>query len=235
MIAVIPARGGSKRVPLKNIRAFHGRPIIAYSIEAAKRSELFSQIIVSTDDERIAEVALREGAQVLMRPAELADDYVGTQAVVRHALLEVEDGKLDSMTLQLPEEYACCIYATAPFLRAQYLRIAHERLMASGKDYAFGVTGFGFPIQRALTMDENGVISAAWPEHRDTRSQDLPPRWHDAGQFYYGRARAFLDDVPLYSQHSIGIPLPQHEVCDIDDNDDWVRAERMYAATEGAA
>jgi pseudaminic acid cytidylyltransferase len=223
-IAVIPARGGSKRIPRKNIKLFCGRPIIAYSISAAQQTGLFDQIIVSTDDEEIASVALAAGATVpYMRPRDIADDFTGTNAVVKHAVNWFnEQGHGIS--------YACCIYATAPLVQARYIQEGHHALAASDAAFAFSVTSYAFPIQRALRMNATGRVDAFAPEHRMTRSQDLEPAYHDAGQFYWGTAHAFLHDVPLFSPHSIGIVLPRYLVQDIDTPEDWEQAELMFQA-----
>ena len=220
-LAIIPARGGSKRIPRKNIRDFLGKPIIAYSIEAAQKCGLFDHIVVSTDDAEIADVARGFGAEVpFMRPAPLADDLTGTAAVMKHAL-QMLDGTAR------PAEFACCIYATAPFVTPQDLQAGFELLQTTRKDYAFSVTSFGFPIQRALRLKEGGV-EPIYPQYRETRSQDLEEAYQDAGQFYWGRASAWLADVAVYSQSSAPIILPRYCVQDIDTLEDWKRAELMY-------
>lgn len=223
-IAVIPARGGSKRIPRKNIHPFCGKPIIAYSIEAAQASGLFDEIIVSTDDEEIAEVARQIGAKVpFVRPKEISDDHTGTNAVVKHAIAWLIERGNDVT-------HACCIYATAPLIQARYLREAHAALTGSDAAFAFSVTSYAFPIQRALRMTSAGRVDALHPEHRMTRSQDLEPAYHDAGQFYWGTVAAFLEDVPVFSERSIGIVLPRHLVQDIDTIEDWEQAEYMFRA-----
>lgn len=225
-LAVIPARGGSKRIPRKNVRSFAGKPIVAYSIEAARASALFDRVIVSTDDEEIARVARDCGAETpFVRPRDLSDDHTGTNAVVRHAISWFgEHGALP--------QHVCCIYATAPFVQPRYLREGYERLVASGKSFAFSVTSFAFPIQRALRIDADGCVQPIWPENIARRSQDLEEAYHDAGQFYWGTARAFLDDVVLYSAASVPVILPRHLVQDIDTEEDWVRAELMFRALQ---
>jgi len=225
-LAVIPARGGSKRIPRKNIRSFLGKPIIAYSIEAAKQSGCFDKIIVSTDDEEIAEVARQYGAEVpFFRPAELSDDYTGTNDVVKHAINWYIDKGQDV-------EYACCIYATSPFLQARFLQQGLEKLQITEKAYAFSVTSFPFPIQRSIKITANDSIEAFYPEHIFTRSQDLEEAYHDAGQFYWGRASAYLNDEVLFSNSSIPIVLPRYLVQDIDTLEDWQRAEHMYKSLQ---
>jgi pseudaminic acid cytidylyltransferase len=223
-LCVIPARGGSKRIPRKNIRAFAGKPIIAWSIEAALATSLFDRVLVSTDDAEIAAVAQAHGAEVpFLRPRELADDLTGTNAVVKQALKWHRDqGQA--------VDVACCLYATAPFAQARYLSLGHEILMSSGKAFVFSVTRYDFPVQRALRLNDAGEVEALYPAYRQTRSQDLEPAYHDAGQFYWGRAEAFLEDAILFSSVSLPVILPSHLVQDIDTDEDWRRAELMFAA-----
>lgn len=223
-LCVIPARGGSKRIPRKNIRPFAGQPIIAYSIQAARDSDLFDRIVVSTDDAEIAAVARGFGAEIpYLRPPSLADDHTGTNAVVKHAV-EWFGAHGEQVT------DACCIYATAPFLDQRYLRQGLEDLHRSGKSFAFSVTSFPFPVQRALRLRPGGVIEALYPEYRNTRSQDLEEAFHDAGQFYWGTAEAFINGHVLFSDASVAVVLPRHLVQDIDTEEDWRRAEFMYQA-----
>ncbi|WP_085631131.1 MULTISPECIES: pseudaminic acid cytidylyltransferase [unclassified Pseudomonas] len=220
-VAIIPARGGSKRIPRKNLKPFDGVPMIVRSIRTALESGLFDQVVVSTDDQEIADVVQAHGAQVpFLRPASLADDFTGTAAVIEHALR------------QLPAfDYACCVYATAPLLQARYLREGFEALERHpDKSFAFSVCGFGFPVQRALTLDGQGALTALYPEFRNTRSQDLPEAFQDAGQFYWGRREAWLRGEVLYSPASLPVILPRHLVQDIDTPEDWMRAEYLYAA-----
>ena len=223
-IAVIPARGGSKRIARKNIRAFCGRPIIAYSISAARESGLFDHIVVSTDDEEIASVARECGATTpFIRPNEIADDFTGTNAVAKHAVTWF-NGQGHDVT------HACCVYATAPLLQTRFIREGFEALARSDAAFAFSITRYAFPIQRALRISPDGRVDAFHPEHHMTRSQDLEPAYHDAGQFYWGTARAFLEDTPLFSPRSLGVILPRHLVQDIDTLEDWEQAEFMYRA-----
>jgi len=225
-LAVIPARGGSKRIPRKNIRNFCGKPMISYSIDAAKQSCLFDQVIVSTEDEEIAVVAQHCGARVpFTRPAELADDHTGTNAVVKHAI---------EWYLQRGQGFdlVCCIYATAPFLRPEYLAAAHDLLINSSKSFVFSVAAYAFPIQRAVRLNGDGEVEAIRPEHRSSRSQDLEETYHDAGQFYWGRPSAFLADETLFSSASLALVLPRDRVQDIDTPEDWRRAQWMYRAME---
>lgn len=223
-LAVIPARGGSKRIPGKNSRTFCGKPLIAYSIEAARRSGLFDKIIVSTDSEHIARVANEYGADTpFLRPDNLADDFTGTVPVVQHAIKYLHQCGWEP-------NYTCCIYATAPFIQASALKDGFEKLRADdAKHYAFSVTSFPFPIQRALKMQNGGVFPFS-PQDISKRSQDLEDAFHDAGQFYWGTSNAFLKGIPTFSETSIPIVLPRHLVQDIDTLEDWARAELMYDA-----
>lgn len=221
-LAVIPARGGSKRIPRKNIKLFAGKPMIAWSIEAALASGCFDHIIVSTDDAEIADVARAHGAEVpFMRPSELSDDHAGTIPVVAHAV--------DWMAQQVGlVELVCCLYATAPFVQAQDLSQGLEMLQKSGAQYAFTVTHFASPIQRAFRITDHARIEMFNAAQFNTRSQDLEEAYHDAGQFYWGRAHAWLAATPLFSQVSTPIVLPRFRVQDIDTLDDWIHAEIMF-------
>lgn len=221
-VAIIPARGGSQRIPRKNLKLFNGEPMIVGSIRAALASGLFERVVVSTDDEEIAEVARSHGAQVpFMRPAALADAYTGTAAVIEHAI-----GALDRRY-----DYTCCIYATAPLLQARFLRQGLQALQAApDKSYAFSVCGFGFPVQRALLINDDGSLRSMHPEYRTVRSQDLPAAYQDAGQFYWGRSEAWLRGDMIFSELSLPVVLPRHLVQDIDNEEDWLRAEYLYAA-----
>lgn len=221
-VAIISARGGSKRIPRKNIREFCGQPMIAWSIEAAKASGCFDQVIVSTDDEKIASVARKWGADVpFMRPAALSDDFTGTLPVIHHAVKWMNQNVASV-------KYACCIYATAPFVSKEDLLQGLQLLKDTGSSYAFSVTSYAFPIQRAIRITGNGRVAMFNPEHFQTRSQDLEEAWHDAGQFYWGTAEAWCEERPIFSEDSVPVTLPRHRVQDIDTPEDWKRAELMY-------
>jgi pseudaminic acid cytidylyltransferase len=221
-LAVIPARGGSQRIPKKNVKLFCGKPMIAWSIETALASGCFDRVVVSTDSEEIGEVARHAGAEVpFRRPADLADEYTGTIPVVAHAVRWMEQySTLPSLV--------CCIYATAPFLRVEDLRAGAEALRACEIDYAFAVTSYAYPIQRALRIDDCGRTAMLNPELFNTRSQDLEPVFHDAGQFYWGRAKVWLESRPIFSSSSVPIVLPRVRVQDIDHPEDWRQAELMF-------
>ncbi len=223
-LAVIPARGGSKRIPRKNIKPFCGKPMIAWSIETAWRSGCFEEVIVSTDDFEIAEIAIAAGASVpFMRPAELADDHTGTLPVVAHAI------KWHANQGRLPE-HVCCIYPTAPLLLPESLAQAYERIVQTGSPFCLGVANFGHPIQRALRMSESGSISMFFTEYAKTRSQDLVPAYHDAGQFCWGTAAAFLEGRFPMLMSSAAVVLPRSRVVDIDTAEDWELAEALHTA-----
>lgn len=219
-IAIIPARGGSKRIPRKNIKDFCGKPLIAYSIEAALQSKLFEKIIVSTDDEEIATVAKHYGADVpFLRPRELSDDFTGTGAVVDHALQTLRD---QGETY----EFACTIYATAPLLDPCYLIEGFEKLKQSDAVYAFSVTSMPFPIWRTFKITHERC-EMFWKENFSKRSQDLEEAYQDAGQFYWHNLQRTAHDI-MFGSQSIPIVLPRHLVQDIDTPEDWIRAEFMY-------
>lgn len=221
-IAIIPARGGSKRIPRKNIKQFGGLPMIAWSIRAAIDSQCFERIIVSTDDDEIAQVAIAYGAEVpFVRPPELSDDHTGTIPVIAHAIeWQNEHGPSASDI--------CCIYATAPFVSATDIQHGHQVLHDSGADYSFSVTSYAFPIQRAIRITPEQRIDMFQPEHFNTRSQDLVEAWHDAGQFYWGHAQAWLAQQPLFTPAAAPVPIPRYRVQDIDTLEDWERAEWMH-------
>ncbi|MBU1439193.1 MAG: pseudaminic acid cytidylyltransferase [Gammaproteobacteria bacterium] len=227
-LAVIPARGGSKRIPRKNIKLFNGKPMIAWSIEAALQSQIFDQVIVSTDDEEIATIAKQFGAKVpFLRPATLADDYTGTAVVVQHAINWVLQNQWQQE--QDPLTIVACIYATAPLLSASVLNHAMAIWQQRPRlDFIFSGCRFSFPIQRALYRDTDGAVFAVQPEAISKRSQDLPETFHDAGQFYLGTAESWLANRPVFSKSSYLYELPQYLVQDIDTIDDWQRAELLH-------
>ena len=225
-IAVIPARGGSKRIPRKNIKEFHGKPMIAYSIETALNSGCFDKVIVSTDDAEIAEVAKMYGAEVpFMRPANIADDYATTLDVIKHAIEFTEQQAWGIKNV-------CCIYATAPFLTPEFIQKGLKELTENAIDYAFSATSFPFPIQRAIKLNSEQYVEMFQPEHLNTRSQDLEEAYHDAGQFYWGTANAFIARKPILGTSSKAVLLPRKRVQDIDTPEDWELAEALFRAIE---
>jgi len=221
-ICVIPARGGSKRILRKNIKEFVGKPIIAYSIEAALESNCFDRVIVSTDDDEIANVAKKYGAQVpFIRPDELSDDYSGVIPVIQHAIEWLNNEGQSPIDV-------CCLYATAPFVQAKAIQQAYVQMKEVQADYCFTVTSFAFPIQKAIRLTQDDRVDMFYPEFFETRSQDLVEAYHDAGQFYWGKAEAFKQQKLIFSRDSIPYILPRHLVQDIDTQEDWTRAEVMF-------
>jgi pseudaminic acid cytidylyltransferase len=221
-VAVIPARGGSKRIPRKNIREFAGKPMIAHSISCAIQSGLFERVIVSTDNEEIAAVSEKYGAEVpFWRPQELSDDHTGTTEVIAHATSWLQDEGIHPTAV-------CCIYATAPFIRQEDLRGALAVLEAGNWQYVFSATTYAFPIFRSFRQEVDGSLEMLFPEHFQTRSQDLPEVLHDAGQFYWGRPQAWLDHVRIFGKESTAVIIPRCRVQDIDTMEDWTQAQIMW-------
>lgn len=221
-LCVIPARGGSKRIPGKNIRNFLGKPIIAYSIEAALNSGLFEEVMVSTDDPEIAEVAKHYGAEVpFFRSSRNSDDFATTVDVLLEVIRAYE--KKGSFF-----ETICCCYPTAPFISPGRLKEGFEKLQSDAVHSIFPVVEFGYPILRSLKMDEKGMVSLNWPEYLNTRSQDLPAAFHDAGQWYWMKTQIFLKSGKIIDKHSYGLLLEATEVQDIDNEIDWKLAELKY-------
>ena len=228
-IAIIPARGGSKRIPGKNIRDFLGKPMLHWAVAAARDSGLFEHIVVSTDSREIAEEAVKAGAEVpFMRPAGLADDHALTRDVVNHAIKEC-------MPIYGGFDQCCCIYGTSPFLSADDLSSALNILQTEQVPFVFSATAYPFPIQRAFFTDGDGSLQMFHPEHAKTRSQDLIPAYHDAGMFYWGQRHAFLENQPMFAGSSRAYLIPSHRVCDLDTPEDWERAEWMMKAKQLAA
>lgn len=223
-LCVIPARGGSKRIPRKNIRFFAGKPMISYAIEAARQCGLFHHIIVSTEDNEIAGVAEKLGAEIpFRRPENLADDYTGTNDVVAHAIAACE-------RLGYNSEWVCCIYPAVPFICSDDIKQAYELLKnASHIEYSFPVAQFPSVIQRALRRNPSGVMESFYPEYETARTQDLEEAFHDAGQFYWGRRESWSKNPRIHNS-GIGLVIPSWRVVDIDTPQDWERAERIFAA-----
>lgn len=220
-IAIIPARGGSKRIPRKNVKEFCGKPMIAYAIAAAKESGLFEHVVVSTDDDEISQIARELGAETpFVRPIELANDYTATVPVIAHGVgaCRVLGWKFDRV---------CCIYPGVPFIQIDDLKGALALLMRGEADYSFPVTEYPSAIQRALKLLGNGKTQPFYPEFELTRTQDLEPAYYDAGQFYWAKAEAWLRNLNIHSSGS-GYLIPSWRVVDIDTPDDWQRAELIY-------
>jgi pseudaminic acid cytidylyltransferase len=230
-LCVIPARGGSKRIPRKNIKEFCGKPMIAYAVEVARASGLFTQVIVSTDDSEIAAIAKNFGAEIpFVRPPELADDYTATAPVISHAINASE-------SLGCSVDNVCCMYPAAPFIQIDDLTEALFLMEKTNAKFSFPVAEFPSAIQRALRRDQNGLLSPFQPEHELTRTQDLELVYHDVGQFYWGSREAWLDNTRIHS-NGAGLIIPGWRVVDIDTPQDWYRAELIYEAfrqrTEGS-
>lgn len=225
-VAVITARGGSKRIPRKNIKEFLGKPILLYSIEAALHSGIFDEVMVSTEDEEIAQLALAAGAKVpFMRSKNTSDDFATTADVVAEVL--------DSYKEQGREfEYVCCIYPTAPFVTAEKLQEAMRRLEQQQADGVLPVVRFSFPPQRAVVMAD-GYMQFKWPEHMLSRSQDLEPFYHDAGQFYFLSVASFETQKKMVMDKTVAYEMPDMEVQDIDTEEDWTVAEVKYRVRYG--
>ena len=221
-VAVVPARGGSKRVPRKNIRPLGGRPLIAWAIDTCVTSGLFDEVIVSTDDPEIADLAARLGASVpFIRPAELSVDHTALAPVIAHAIREIGLGGVQPHAV-------CCVYPGSPTLRAEDLRGAWEALEGStDAAYAVGVLEYPHPVQRALERDPQRLIQLLDPSLALTRTQDLPPRWHDAGQFVWGRTEAWLKGLPIFG-NAVGYELAPWRTIDLDTEPDWKRAEVVF-------
>jgi pseudaminic acid cytidylyltransferase len=220
-IAVIPARGGSKRIPRKNIKDFCGKPMIAWSIKVARESNLFDRIIVSTDDEEIAIIARDSGAETpFKRPVYLADDLTATVPVVAHAVASC-------VKLGWGVEYACCVYPCAPFMQVDDLVNALEIVIERKTDFVYPVAEYSHPIQRAMRKLPNDSMQFYSPQFELTRTQDLEKSYHDAGQFYWGTAAAWMEQKKMHTD-GIGMPIPNWRVVDIDSEDDWKRATIIF-------
>ena len=220
-VAIIPARGGSKRIPRKNIRNFYGKPMISYAIEAAQQSGLFKHVVVSTDDQEIAAIAQKYGAEIpFIRPVELADDFATTVSVVAHATKEcLERGWLF--------DRACCIYPCVPFLQSSDLVEALQGLVDHQASYCFPIAQYASPIQRALRLSAQDKIEPFSPSYVGVRTQDLEHAYFDTGQFYWGTVESWLSELAVHS-NAFGHQVPSWRVVDIDTEDDWIRAELMF-------
>lgn len=221
-IAIIPARGGSKRIPKKNIKDFLGKPIIAYSIEIAINCKLFNKVIVSTDDEEIKDVAIKYGAEVpFIRPKEIADDFTGTHDVIGHAVKWLEDNgeKMD---------YVCCVYPTAPLIEKDDLKKGFKLIKTGKWDSVMAATNFSYPIFRSFEQLPGGGLKMIFPEHYNSRSQDLPEVYHDAGLFYWAKPATWKQKPEGYNEKNSIVKIPNYRIQDIDTLDDWKRAEIIY-------
>lgn len=225
-LAIIPARGGSKRIPRKNIRYFLGYPIMKYSIEAALLSDCFDEVMVSTEDDEIAKIAKKYGAKIpFFRSKEMSNDFATTADVIEEVLLEYSKHGKDYC-------FACCLYPTAPFITPQKLKKGYELLQKTGVNSVIPVVRFAYPIQRALKI-ENGKLKMILPKNLNKRSQDITPAYHDAGQFYWFRVKEFLKRKTLLTQHAVAYEMSESEVQDIDNLEDWEIAELKYKSLKG--
>lgn len=226
-LCIIPARGGSKRIPKKNIKEFLGKPIISYSIETAVSSGLFDEIMVSTEDSEVAEVALQFGAKVpFLRSLKNADDFSPTVNVLLEVIEQYEK-------IGREFDYVCCIYPTAPLISDEKLKLGREKLIIENRTSIFPVVGFSFPIWRGLRETGRGTVELVWPKHVHTRSQDLEDIYHDAGQWYWCNVSDLQRERKLFSANSSVIKLNQTEVQDIDNLIDWEMAELKYKLLQG--
>ena len=221
-VCIIPARGGSKRIPKKNIKDFCGKPMISWTINAAINSQCFDKIIVSTDSEEIASISKKYGAEVpFLRPKKISDDHTGTIPVISHAINFINNN-IGAVN------YACCIYATAPFVEPSFITKGLEKIQQLNANYCFSATSFPFPIQRAIKIKSNGRSEMFYPENFNIRSQDLEKSFHDAGQFYWGKSSSWLNNKRIFDGDSVPILIPRYKVQDIDDIEDWQRAEILF-------
>ena len=221
-IAIIPARSGSKRIPGKNIKEFCGKPMIGWSILEAINSKCFDHIIVSTDSHEIAEIANSFGADTpFIRPKNISDDFTPIVTVMKHAISEL-------LNLSYKMTNLCCIFATAPFIRSNYIKSGLNQLTNNGCDYVFPVTTFSYPIQRSLIVNTDNTIRMLSPEFSLTRSQDLDEAWHDAGQFYWGKFESWIEEKEIFKSNTQILRLPRKLVQDIDTYEDWEYAEALF-------
>jgi len=225
-ICIIPARGGSKRIPRKNIKMLNGKPMIAWPIETALKTSLFDRIIVSTDDPEIADIAISHGAEVpFVRPVELSDDFTSTRDVVIHTLDFLQRENC------IPK-WTCCIYPTTPFLKTEYLLESFHELIQQDLDFVFSSIYYDHPIQKAFYVRPDKSLVRLFPENRFARTQDLESALHDAGQFYWGNTQSFIEKKDSIESNSAAYILPKFLIQDIDTIDDWIRAEMIFKVAQ---
>ncbi len=225
-VAIITARGGSKRIPRKNIKSFAGEPIIKYSIDAAIGANIFNEVMVSTDDREIADIAKSFGAKVpFFRSEAASNDHTGTAEVIIEVITEYEKRGQSF-------EHLCCIYPTAPFITPEKIRTAMNLLRERNVDAVLPITRFSYPIQRSLKL-QDGWVKMNWPENYQARSQDLEPAYHDCGQFYCLRTKSILEQKILYCKETLPLVIPESEVQDIDNEEDWKIAEIKFKMARG--
>lgn len=220
-IAIIPARGGSKRISRKNVRNLGGKPAIAYPIELAIRSKIFERVIVSTDDPEIADISRKFGAEVpFIRSPELSDDFAITIDVISDAVMQLRESGLVF-------EYVCCLYPVTPLLKQHRVLESLAILQQGDWDYVFPAIEFSSPIERGFKKSKSGLIEFRFPEFANSRTQDIPRTFHDSGQFYFGKAEAWLSKKPVLNGNSTFIELDKNETLDIDDLEDWALVEHL--------
>ena len=226
-IAIIPARGGSKRIPRKNIKLFDGLPVITYAISAAKNSEFIDEVYVSTDDEEIADVAVKLGAKVpWLRDGNLSDDHSTTLSVMRH-----EISKLNTVLNE--DSNICCIYPATPLIRSSYLSKGYELLINGSWNYVFSAVKVNSPPERYFELDSNRKVEMLNPEYEILRSQDFTTKYHDAGQFYWGKKYAWATEIPILSGGSTILELEMDQAIDMDNLEDWYYAEKLFKLNRG--
>ena len=226
-IAVIPARGGSKRIPRKNIKLFHGLPVIAYAIKVAKESEVFDEVFVSTDDEEIADIAVSHGATIpWLRPKDLSDDFTTTVSVIQDAVKRIQLSQLDL-------EHICCIYPATPLLKPNYLSQGLKILENGDWDYVFSGSKASTPPQRFFSLGASKEVEMLFPEFEATGTQDFAHIYHDAGQFYWGRKSSWETGLPIFSSNSTILEIPGKSAVDIDTPEDWHYAEALFNLVKG--
>ena len=220
-VAIIPARGGSKRIPRKNIKLFSGKPVIAHSILAAKNSELFDCVFVSTEDEEIAEVSKTFGAEIIQRPLELSDDYTETIPVIRHAIewMSQREMKVDAV---------CCIYGCTPLVLPEDIIKGFNYLINGQWEFVCSATQFEYPIHRGFKINSDNSLTMLDEEKYHVRTQDLEQIFHDADKFYWGQTRTWMEKSMIFSKKSAAVKIPQFRVQVIDNQEDWIRAENIY-------
>jgi pseudaminic acid cytidylyltransferase len=224
MIAIIPARGGSKRIPRKNIKSFFGTPILAHTINEIQNTELFSTIVVTTEDEEISQIASGAGAKVLHRDINLADDYTGTIDVIASAVKQL--GNLSN----LQKEIVCCIYPITPILNKEHVSKGQEILERERLDYVFTAKRFQSTPMRSLKLNSKGKSEMYFPENLEKRTQDLPDLYHDAALFYLGPAQSWIEKKPILHGNSKFIEVGKYETFDVDDEEDWKMMVNLYSS-----
>ena len=224
-IAIIPARGGSKRIPKKNIKIFNGKPMIVWAIEKVKESKFFDQIVVTTDDAGIMEIANKHGAKTpFKRSKELSDDFTITVPVIANAIIECEK-------LEWKIDYACCVYPCSPFIKVEDFEKSYNKMIQGDFEFIYPVTEYRHPIQRAMSFNKKGMMELEFSESNKARTQDYKKLYHDTGQFYWGTRNAWVNQKKMHTDGTAFV-TPSWRIVDIDTEDDWTRAELLYKLIE---